>query len=107
MGRAGLLETNWDERKEEILRDLEQAHPDIRDCTRRMDVMRLGHAMIRPGVGFITSEARKRLEEWDGPIQFASSDLSGISIFEEAQYRGVRAADRVLKRLGFRDLDYA
>ena len=107
VGRVALLETNWDERKEEILRDLEQAHADIRDCTRRLDVMRLGHAMIRPAVGFITSEARKRLEEWDGPIQFASSDLSGISIFEEAQYRGVRAADRVLKRFGFRDLDYA
>ena len=30
-------------------------------------------------------------------ILFANSDLSGISIFEEAQYHGVEAAQKVLK----------
>ena len=30
---------------------------------------------------------------------FRGSDLSGISIFEEAQFRGVRAADRALERV--------
>jgi hypothetical protein len=33
-------------------------------------------------------------------LQFAHADLSGFSIFEEAQYWGVQAADRVLRRLG-------
>jgi hypothetical protein len=69
--------------------------------------MRLGHGMIRPGPGFLTSAARERLADWQGPIQFANSDLSGISIFEEAQYRGVRAAERVLGRLGYRELEHA
>jgi hypothetical protein len=32
-------------------------------------------------------------------ILFANSDLSGISIFEEAQYHGVEAAQKVLKKL--------
>jgi hypothetical protein len=30
---------------------------------------------------------------------FANSDVSGFSIFEEAQYRGVQAADRALHSL--------
>jgi hypothetical protein len=34
-----------------------------------------------------------------GPIRFAHSDLSGFSIFEEAQYRGVLAAEQTLEAL--------
>ena len=105
--RASLLEMSWEERKEEVLTDLEQAHPDIRDCVTQVDIMRLGHGMIRPTPGTLTSVARQRLANWNGPIQFANSDLSGISIFEEAQFRGVRAAERVLARLGYRNLEYA
>jgi hypothetical protein len=33
-------------------------------------------------------------------VHFAHSDLSGIALFEEAQDRGVLAAERVLARLG-------
>ena len=35
----------------------------------------------------------------DGNFWFANSDLSGISIFEEAQYRGVRAAQSAIRAL--------
>lgn len=107
VARQELLALSWEERKEEVLRDLATAHPAIRGCVARIDILRLGHAMIRPTPGFVTSEARRRLANWGGPVQFANSDLSGISIFEEAQYRGVRAADRVLSRLGYRNLEYA
>jgi hypothetical protein len=31
-----------------------------------------------------------------GNVHFAHTDMSGISIFEEAQYRGVLAAKKVL-----------
>jgi hypothetical protein len=31
---------------------------------------------------------------------FANTDLSGFAIFEEAQHRGVRAADKVLTFVG-------
>ncbi len=37
-------------------------------------------------------------QESSGNLLFANSDLSGFSIFEEAQYRGVKAADRALQR---------
>jgi len=98
--RQLLLDTTWEARADEVLDDLSQAHADLRDCVERVDIMRMGHAMISPNVGFLTSPQRQAIADLDGPIQFANSDLSGISIFEEAQYRGVRAADRVLKRLG-------
>jgi hypothetical protein len=61
--------------------------------------MRMGHAMARPKVGAIFSPERRKLIKQNGPILFANSDLSGFSIFEEAQYRGVTAADRVLQHV--------
>src|ERR1700674_4533286 len=88
--------TYW---KEAILHDLERVHSDIRQCVSRIDIMCMGHAMIRPAVGSIFSEERRRLSRLPGRILFANSDLSGISIFEEAQYHGVEAAQRVLRRL--------
>ncbi|MDQ6678073.1 MAG: hypothetical protein M3Z09_12335 [Acidobacteriota bacterium] len=53
-----LLIRNWAYSREAILQDLERAHPDIRRC-------------VAPR---------------DAGIYFANSDLSGFSIFEEAQY---------------------
>jgi NAD(P)-binding Rossmann-like domain len=97
--RQLLLEKDWAYWKEAILHDLERVHSDIRQCVSRIDIMRMGHAMIRPAVGAIFSEERRRLTRLDGRILFANSDLSGISIFEEAQYRGVEAAQQVLKKL--------
>ena len=95
--RTLLLESDWSDWKEAILNDLSRAHPDIRSCVSRIDIMRMGHAMVRPTPGFIFSEDRKRWLNPQGRIYFANSDLSGFSIFEEAQYRGVRAAERALK----------
>jgi len=97
--RRLLLEKDWNYWKEAILSDLERAHPDIRACVSRIDILRLGHAMIRPGVGFVFSEQRRRLTEAAGNVIFANSDLSGLSLFEEAQYRGVRAAEGALRVL--------
>jgi hypothetical protein len=98
--RKLLLERDWSYWKEAILRDLERVHPDIRTCVSRVDIMRFGHAMARPTPGAIFSEKRRRLANLDGRLLFANSDLSGFSIFEEAQYRGVRAAEKALHHLG-------
>jgi phytoene dehydrogenase-like protein len=102
--RRMLLEKDWSYWREAILHDLERVHTDIRDCVSRIDIMRMGHAMIRPSVGSIFSEERSRLRflPASGRIFFANSDLSGISIFEEAQYHGVRAAEKILQNVGGR-----
>ena len=93
--RKLLLEKDWQFWKEAILHDLLRAHPDIRQCVSRIDIMRMGHAMARPVPGFLKS--RTKLPSMRN-LFFANSDLSGFSIFEEAQYRGVRAADRAMNR---------
>ena len=98
--RQLLLEKDWTYWKEAILHDLERVHPDIRRCVSRIDVMRMGHAMARPRLGAIFSDERVRLRAPKGRLLLANSDLSGFSIFEEAQYRGVRAAEQVLERVG-------
>jgi glycine/D-amino acid oxidase-like deaminating enzyme len=102
--RRRLLAAGWRGCAEAILADLERAHPDVRDCVSRVDVMRLGHAMVRPAPGFLATRTATPYEAPAGPLRerlfFANSDLSGLSLFEEAQYRGVVAADRALALLG-------
>jgi hypothetical protein len=97
--RQLLLDKDWSYWKEAILHDLERVHSDIRQCVSRLDVMRMGHAMIRPAVGSVFSEERRHLTRRDTRVLFANSDLSSISIFEEAQYHGVVAAETALDRL--------
>ena len=97
--RQFLLKQDWNYWKEAILHDLERVHPDIRQCVSRIDVMRFGHAMARPKPGAIFSRERRTLAALEGRLLFANSDLSGFSIFEEAQYRGVRAAEKSLALL--------
>jgi len=101
-GRRLLLETPREAWAEGILAELERVHPDIRKLTTRLDVFRFGHAMRRPIPGAIFHGQRERLARFENPhITLAHADLSGFSLFEEAQYRGVLAAERVLSRTGF------
>jgi hypothetical protein len=97
--RARLLSGNWSEWKEHVLDDLERAHPGIRGLVTRLDIMRWGHAMIRPRPGFVWGGARERAAEPYRGIHFANSDLSGIALIEEAYEHGLRAAEEVLSAL--------
>ena len=97
-----LLHQDWTYWKEAVLHDLARVHPDVRKCVSRIDVMRFGHAMARPKPGAIFSPERRKLAALDGRLLFANSDLTGFSIFEEAQYRGVGAAEKALRLLGGR-----
>ena len=98
--RRWMLERSWHDWVSLILADLAQAHPEIESLVTHVDVMLWGHAMIRPVPGFVWGAARRRATERHGAIRFAHSDMSGISIFEEAQYHGVRAAEEVMRELG-------
>ena len=98
--RAWMLAQEWRDWASLILADLVQAHPDIESRVSRIDVMLWGHAMVRPAPGFIRGGARRRAAAPHGAVRFAHSDMSGISVFEEAQYHGVRAAEEVMRALG-------
>jgi hypothetical protein len=96
--RNRLLQTDWRAWAQFILKDLAKPHPEILSLVAHLDIFRWGHAMIRPRPGFIWGEARRKAAEPSGNVLFAHSDLSGFSLFEEAQYRGVMAAERVLSK---------
>ncbi|HSK73525.1 MAG TPA: FAD-dependent oxidoreductase [Pyrinomonadaceae bacterium] len=97
-GRAKLFGLNWRELADVVLTDLSRAHPDILELTEKIDIMRWGHAMISPRPNFIWSGARESAMQPFRNIHFAHSDLSGIALFEEAFFHGVRAANEVLPR---------
>jgi putative NAD(P)-binding protein len=97
--RTRLLETDWRTWSQFILKDLAKPHPEIGHLVTRLDIFRWGHGMVRPKPGFIWGRTRELAAEPVGRVRFAHSDLSGFSIFEEAQYRGVLAAEQVLEAL--------
>ena len=82
-----------------IVHDLLRVHPELADHIENIDVRVWGHAMIRPTPGFIWGEARKAAGVHQPPLYFAHSDLSGISIFEEAYCRGHEAGRLAAERL--------
>lgn len=98
--RTRLLRTPWQDWADFILWDLSRPHPEIRNLITRMDLFCWGHAMVQPRVGLIWGNARRQAALPQGNIHFAHSDLSGFSIFEEAQYRGVLAAGKILAKHG-------
>ena len=95
VGRTRLLEMDWQGWAEVTLADLSRAHPDIRNLVERLDVVRWGHAMVRPRTGFMWGEARRAGAKPYRSIHFAHSELSGVALFEEAFDVGVRVADEV------------
>lgn len=95
-GRTKLFNYSWRELADVCLTDIARGHPDIYDLCERLDIMRWGHAMISPRPNFIWSGLReKAIQPWRN-IHFAHTDLSGIALFEEAFFHGLRAATEVL-----------
>jgi hypothetical protein len=80
-----------------VMNDLEYMHPGLAADVRQMDVWRWGHGMVRPTPGLFSGQALLQAREPIGRIHFAHSDLSGISIFEEAFHRGILAAEAAVK----------
>jgi flavin-dependent amine oxidoreductase len=97
--RERLLSMDWRDCASLVLADLSRAHRDIGSLVERIDVMRWGHAMIRPTPGFIWGSSRWEAAAPVGGIHFANTDLSGVALFEEAFDRGIRAADEVISAL--------
>ena len=82
-----------------IVGDLERMHPGISNVISNIDVWVWGHGMIRPVPGYIWGTQRPKSAQSFNRIVFAHSDMSGISIFEEAYTRGVQAAENILTQL--------
>jgi protoporphyrinogen oxidase len=94
--RRRLLQMSEQEALQMALDDIGRAHPRVADFVESAGIYRWAHAMVRPTPGFLARMRSGLLEKIDEGFYGAHSDLSGMSNFEEAQYRGVMAARRVL-----------
>lgn len=99
--RELLLERSLAEWQAIVQADLLAMNPDLAGAIISIDVWRWGHAMVQPKPGFLTDAARLAAIAARPPILRAHSDLSGLSLFEEAHYHGVVAAEQALSHLGF------
>ena len=97
--RRAMLDRPLEYWQDMVRDDLLGTNPELKGAIRRIDVWRWGHAMIRPVPGFFWSGAREAAARPQPPLFFAHSDLSGLSLFEEAHYRGTRAAEDVMTHL--------
>jgi glycine/D-amino acid oxidase-like deaminating enzyme len=100
--RQRLLATPWEGWVAAILDDLAPAHRGFRALVERVDVYLWGHAMVRPRPGALWSDALSASARPAGRLHFAHTDLSGMALFEEAQYHGLRAAEEILAARGDR-----
>jgi len=79
-----------------FLKELLAIHPELHGHVRNIDIWLWGHGMIRPTPHFIWGQERREALIPTPPLFYAHSDMSGISIFEEAHYRGVKAAEDLM-----------
>lgn len=83
--------------KQMVFDDLKIAHSNIELITESIEIHLLGHGMISPVPGFIYGGAKKEASQpIANTIYFAHSDLSGISIFEEAFHQGINAVNTMI-----------
>jgi hypothetical protein len=97
--RKLLLDRPAEEWKRIVEADLIEMNPELEGAIRSIDLWRWGHAMIRPTPGYIWTHAPAAAETAP-PLFLAHSDLSGLSLFEEAHYQGMRAAEQAMRHLG-------
>ncbi len=97
--RARLLNEPWSAWSQAVVRELARVHPDLPAKLKQVDLMRYGHAMSIPVPGLRSSAALRALAAQPGRVQFAHTDLSAYSVFEEAMYQGARAGAAVRQQL--------
>ncbi|MCH8290184.1 FAD-dependent oxidoreductase [Candidatus Poribacteria bacterium] len=97
--RRTLLEKGHGFWVNEIMKDLWRMHPGIEKLITRIDLYKWGHAMIRPTPNFIWGPNREWRGRPFGRIFFANADVTGLPLFEEACYSGIRAAQQAMDAL--------
>ena len=102
-GREELLTRSHGHWVNRIMNDLIQVHPDLDRVVERIDVYRWGHAMVSPTPGCVWGEQSQLRRQPFGPVSFATCDVTGLPLFEEAVFAGIQAAETCLDLL---DLPY-
>ncbi len=95
-GRRALLDEPWEAARDLVLDDLGPSHPDLLDVLERLDVWHWGHGTVVPAPGLHRVGRLDALAALHPRVHLAHTDLSGVSLFEEASFHGIRAAEAVL-----------
>jgi glycine/D-amino acid oxidase-like deaminating enzyme len=99
--RKEALGRSYEEWRDIVLGELLHIHPELKGHVQHLDVWLWGHGMIRPTPGFIWGKARAASLGSQPPVFHAHSDMSGVSIFEEANHHGVQAAEALMAHLHY------
>lgn len=81
-----------------ILTDLNNMHEGIANQITDIQYRILGHGMICPTPNLVTTQ-RHALKRSQDRLFFAHSDMSGLSLFEEAYWQGLQTANALLATL--------
>ncbi len=98
--RQWLVAQSYETLRDIVLKEMLHIHPELKGQVKHLDICLWGHGMIRPGPGFIWGKTRQEALEQAPPFFYGHSDMSGISIFEEANQHGVQAAEALMKNIG-------
>ncbi len=94
--RKQALARTKQEWRQHIINDLENMHEGITRQILDIQYRILGHGMICPTPNVIKHQALTRSQ---GNLFFAHSDMSGLSLFEEAYWQGMQTAKALLATL--------
>ncbi len=97
-GRADLLTAAWETESDLVMQALSPLHTDLRARVQHLDIWHWGHGTVRPTVGLHVDDRLAALSEPVGRVLRAHTDLSGLSLFEEALWHGVQAAETIARR---------
>ena len=97
--RIDLLTLPWTVLAKRVKNDLVLMHGNMDRLIERIDVWRWGHGTIIPAPGVISGDPRRNAQKTWGQVRLAHTDLSGLPLIEEANYRGVLAAEDILRQM--------
>lgn len=97
IARLAAYARSYEQWLDQIIPELEYMHPGITNLIDNIEIWVWGHGMVSPTVNYIWGgEREKGLKPVADRIFFAHTDLSGVSLFEEAFHQGIRAAKQLL-----------
>ena len=102
--RTRLLTTSLESWADHVRAALVAMHPELAREIAQIHVTRWGHAMIRPVPGLLFGAALTTAGAAIGRVRPCAADTTGLPLFEEAFYAGLRAAEAALTPLLGREL---
>jgi len=96
--RKWVLEQTAEQWADWVEKELETMHPNVSEDILGMEHWIWGHGMVCPVPNTINHAGNWYLRNLRGNVQYAHSDLSGISTIEEACCSGISAVERLESR---------